>query len=137
MKNNKKLKASVLIVSMLILAVILIAALNLSLIAIREEKASVGASQSNQAFQAASTGVEVVMEDIIHGGHTLAKDLNNCKSSSGLIESGAYTVQLKDIMGVSFKCHVGSIDIHSIAKIKSVGTAMGQSRAIEASVSFP
>ncbi|MDP1884791.1 MAG: hypothetical protein Q8L10_05540 [Candidatus Moranbacteria bacterium] len=133
---TKKFKASILVVTMMIMGIILVSALSISLVSIQERKASMGANKSNQAYQIADTGIEMVMDDIINGDNDRVSDLTGCRPADGLIHNDAtgYTVELKDADENKIACNTNT-DLSEVIHIKSVGTASGQAqRSIEAAV---
>lgn len=135
MKKKTKLKASALVVSVVIMGIMLITALSVSLVSIRDRKASMSGSKSGQAFQNAQSGVEIVMNEILKGGYDKVNELNGCDSGDGLIKgANGYAVELKDEDGNKIVCNDGSKNISEIVSIKSVGTGSNNQRAIEAAV---
>jgi uncharacterized membrane protein len=137
MRLKSKNKASALIVSLLVLSIIIISSLSLSIVSIRERNASMGESRSNLVFQAADTGIEEVMQDILKSGYTTVSQLRNCKSD-GFIRNtdNTYYVELQDTSGAKIDCNGGTL-ISQIAAMKSVSNFSGESRAIMAAVVFP
>jgi hypothetical protein len=132
----KKHKASVLGATLVILGIILVSALSFSLVSIQERKASLGENKSNQAFQTANTGSELVLQDIKGNFGNSVDSLSNCDSSSGLIinSSAGYRVQLQDSDGNQINCNDSSKRVASVKSIKSVGVAGNNQRAIEVAV---
>ncbi|MDP1620560.1 MAG: FISUMP domain-containing protein [Candidatus Moranbacteria bacterium] len=131
--RTKNHPASILVVTMMIMGIILVSALSISLVSIQERKASMGANKSNQAYQIADTGIEMVMDDIVRGNKGQVSDLTGCQSD-GLIHGTDYTVELKDADENKIACN-SATDIAEVVHIKSVGTASGQAqRSIEAAV---
>ncbi|MEQ1674651.1 MAG: hypothetical protein ABL865_06420, partial [Candidatus Nitrotoga sp.] len=100
---------------------------------IQERKASTGANDSNRAFQTASTGTEIVLQDIIKGGHDNTGQLAGCNISTGLIDGSNYKVELRDNDGNKIMCGSGA-DIAMVRNIKSVGTIGQNQRAVEVAV---
>lgn len=150
----QKFKASVLIVTLIVLGIILVTALSVSLTSIKQKTASMGESKSGVAFQNAQSGIEIAMDAILEysttqGTETLktASELSAiglfCNDPvspekyaklipDGTILKGNFTVELeKSDADVSTACSMNIIDI---AAIKSVGTEASQKRAIEAVV---
>lgn len=137
-KKHKKNKGSTLVVTLFLLAIILISALSIALVAIKERKASIGSSEANKAYQSAETGVENVMQAIIKGKYPTVKAMWNGESytcSSGIIVGTGYTVELLDDTDSQIDC-MKDISIATIAKIKAVGSYKNSTRAISAPVSF-
>lgn len=139
---KKTEKASALVISMIVLGIVLASALSLSLVSIREEKASILSSRSSATFQAADKGIEVVMNDINNGGHVAGDRVDKilpskCISSSGRIEdsSDKYKVTLLDKDKAKINCDSSSKSISDVYFLRSVGTDTNQSqRAIEAPI---
>jgi hypothetical protein len=65
MKKYQKNKASVLVISMLILGAVITIALSLTLVALKERKTSISSSRSQVAYQMADEGVETVMNALL------------------------------------------------------------------------
>ncbi len=128
-----KLKASALVVTMLILGIILITALSISLVSVKERKASLGSNNSDQAFNTAQSGVESVLQQIkTNSSGTLADIFNSTNDCPGTISSGGYSVKLMDSSGnIVSGC---STPVSQIANLKSVGTYGQDQRAIEVAV---
>ncbi|HRY82359.1 MAG TPA: LamG domain-containing protein [Candidatus Moranbacteria bacterium] len=151
---------SVLIVALLILAMMLISALSLALVAVRERKASIGDVDSNKAFQNADTGIERVMQlitrgnfDYIGGGGTNSLITNiptfpngqqqfRCLPS-GYIEDNSssenfvVTLEKTNVSGTGLEqinCNNSEL-VSNIEKIKSVGSSSSTKRAVEVLVS--
>lgn len=120
-KIRQKIKfnrGSILAVSLIILGIMLISALSFSLVTIQERKASIGENTSNQAFQTASTGVEIVLQSIRNniGGKLSDIDID----CNGTISADGYSVQLQDDAGNPVTgCNTS---ILAVKKVKSVGT---------------
>lgn len=132
MNKKKRFRASILAITMIILGLVLMSALTVSLVVIKQKKASLGAGNSNTAFQTADTGVEKVMQDILSKASGKVNTLSNCVS--GIITGPSYTVQLKKADGTVVPCTDTATNVSDIASIKSVGTGKGEQRAIEAAV---
>jgi hypothetical protein len=136
--QTKKPKASILVVTMMIMGIILISALSISLVSIQERKASLGSNKSSQAYQIADTGIENVMNAIITTRANSIKtgaDIGSC--SDGKITGAGYVVELKiaDGTGNAITADCTTDKLSDIIAIKSVGTASGQAqRSIEAAV---
>ena len=125
-----RLKASALVVTMMILGIILITALSISLVSLRERKASLGSNDSNQAFYTAQSGVESVLQQIANNSTGTVSNIDS--DCSGTISSSGYSVKLLDSSGnVVSGC---STPVSNIAKLKSVGTEGQYQRAIEVAV---
>ena len=139
---KKKLKASILVVTMIILGIILLSSLSVSLVSLNERKASISNSKSNQAFQNAQSGVELVMQDIkksIEDGKSKVNELlsSTCDGDTKLIKAtdDSYTVELRD-MDSKIDCD-SSRPIADIAYLVSVGSFRDTQRSIQATVALP
>jgi hypothetical protein len=133
---KKNFKASILVVTMIILGIILLSSLSVSLVSLNERKASISDSKSNQAFQNAQSGVELVMQEI-ESGKTLINQLSNCDTDTMLIEDDAvsYTIELRD-MDSKLDCD-SSRPIADIAYLVSIGSFKDTKRSIKATIALP
>jgi len=141
--KNKKYGASVLAVTMIIMGIILVTALSVSLVSVKERKASIGGGRSGVAFQNAQTGVEKAMNVIVYNQDVALSALGgsglNCSDGSGIAtlkdpSDSSFTIQLKK---VDDSLITSCADLVSLATtIKSIGQDKGtqNSRAIEAAV---
>ncbi|MDO9231354.1 MAG: LamG-like jellyroll fold domain-containing protein [bacterium] len=136
--KNKK-KGSALVVTLFVLAIILISVLSITLVAVKERKASIGSSGSNRAYQSSDEGIEKVMQAITRGNYTtVGKMITGAgfSCSSGIITGTGYEVELLDIANAQIACIDSSTALVStITRIKSIGTASGNKRATDALVS--
>jgi len=132
--KTKKQKASILVVTMMILGIVLVTALSISVVSIQERKASMGSNKSNQAYQVADTGIEKVMQLIKDNSFDdTIKNIDTDGTCDGIFNSTVgYTVQLKDTADENIT--TCAVSVSAIASIKSIGTNSGQQRAIEAAV---
>jgi hypothetical protein len=157
---KEKNKASVLIVTIIILGLILLSVLSMTLVSFRERKASMGDVRSQQAFQNSEAGVESVLRAIITNTDP-AKKINElsgfeCKprgeipgvDNAILRETGAganlsYVAELKvfgyneDPNNLSKWSKCDSTLVKDIVYVKATGSGFGQQRAIEAAVIMP
>jgi|GEM_PF-6565559 len=148
---KEKNKASVLIVTIIILGLILLSVLSMTLVSFRERKASMGDVRSQQAFQNAEAGVESVLRAIISNTDPAKKisELTNfdCSQIAGidnaiLQETGptanlSYIAELKKFGydSANPSTYVNCSDLaSSIVYVKATGSGFGQQRAIEAAV---
>lgn len=149
----KKLKASVLVVSLIIMAIVLLTALSISLTSIRQRNASIGASKSTAAYQNAETGIEKAMNIVTGANSTdtintlfVSKGFS-CSASNNVATilppasgtyAGYYKIQLRYLAsGVDqYVPDCGTTLVGSVDNIKSIGTDVSNqdSRAIEAAV---
>lgn len=149
---KEKNKASVLIVTIIILGLILVSVLSMTLVSFRNRKASMGDVRSQQAFQNAEAGVESVLRAIIKNPTKKISELTdfNCSSIAGidnatLRETGAnanlsYIAELKKFGydSANSATYVKCDDLASnIVYVKATGSGFGQQRAIEAAVIMP
>ena len=141
--KQKKHKASILVVSLLILLIILATALTIATVANKQRQSSLGAGRSSQAFQNADTGVEVAMNALVNGtapnlgglltGFACAQDPTThhavLKSNNG----APYQIefQLEDSTQAT---DCSTTPPSTIKNIKSVGSAGSEQRAIQAAV---
>lgn len=148
----KKYKASVLVVTMVILGLILLSALSMMLVSLRERRASMSDVRSQQAFQNAQTGIELVMNAIIQKRSTNPNETvenigfdqcNDTSQNAVLSDSGdsTYTVELKKFGYIastpSTYTRCNTTKVSEVVYIKSVGSGVSQQRAIEAAVPMP
>jgi hypothetical protein len=140
--KTKKLKASVLIMSLLIMFAIVIITLSATLVSVRDRKISIGSGKSSRAFQTAQGGIEKALKVIIDLDGVDPVTLvssggfgGGCNSSSKLIEQTDYNIELKDKDGVRIDCDSPTATIADITSVKVVGReGTTENRAIEAAV---
>jgi hypothetical protein len=139
----KKHNASILVVTLLILGVVLMIALTVSLVSIKQRQASLGAGKSNLAFQNADTGVEEVMSKVVNNGGTTLGNLDATNWICSILTGGNHAVLKSVTKGYSVELKKAdetqstdcSTSASEIASIKSTGIGSNQeSRAIEAAV---
>lgn len=124
---------------MMILGIMLVTALSVSLVSLKERKTAMSGSKSGQAFQNAQSGVELVMQAVVKGGldtvNQIAGAVGDVTCSDGLIKNTSvpYTVELRDIDDKKIACN-STDDISTIASIKSIGAGGDSQRAIQAAV---
>lgn len=130
---KQKSKASVLVVSLIILGVILLIAISISSVSVQERKASMSSSHSSQAYQVAESGVEDVLERIKdNSGDANLNNIDNDGTCNGTFNSpNGYKVELKDSNGAILPCNS---PVSAVQLVKSTGTAGQDKRAIEAAV---
>lgn len=139
----KTKKASALVFSLIILSMMLATAISVASVAVKDRKSSLATDKSNQAFQVADSGVEVMLKKIYKGnyssGATLSQ-LTGCNDSSGTaIVSGdlgggkTYEISFYDSAGALMdECNVDEIE--DINQIKSVGSYASTLRAVQMAV---
>lgn len=105
MSKKKNKKGSALVVSLLVLMIILISALSISLVYIRERKASIANSKSNQAIQNLMTNIEEVKNDIIRNNRRLVSEIGTgepmLSCNAGIIEVGSSAVGRVELLDQS------------------------------------
>jgi hypothetical protein len=143
--TSKKFKGSAIIVTFFVMLIILTTALSLALVTIKDMKASIGASKSNLAYQAADEGVEAVMYKILKEGNTKVNQVtpssSNCKSD-GLIwdKNNYYVVELLDDTEPTktrISCNNSTADVSTIKYIKSIGISKDNAQKTERAVTVP
>lgn len=148
--QNRKYKASVLAVTLIVMGIVLATALTISAVSVRERKGSIGEGKSSQAYQIADMGVEHILKILIAENEaTPDKKISDivfdgCASCNGgliVCSDDNYEVQLKkeDPTDPDKTTEAECNDsVSEIVRIKSVGTVPGQSqRAVEAAVPAP
>lgn len=136
----KKIKGSVLVVTLIVLGIILVTALSVSLTSLKQRTASMGESKTGVAFQNAQSGIEIVMDGLLRNQSTLASlgSIFNCNDSTG---KAIITPDIENVFvevrndSESTPALCGDL-ASSITIMKSVGSDTGNSekRAIEAVV---
>jgi len=135
-------KGSVLAFSLIIMGMMLVVALGLASVSSIERKTSSSTNKSNQSFQVADSGVEMVLNriknaaglvDIANLGSGLTCDATTGNISASL-SNGTVDVALLDEAGAPVSCNSSTRTLADVKKIKSVGTFAGTTRAIEAAV---
>lgn len=142
MLKTKFKKASALVVTMMILGIMLVTALSVSLVSLKERKTAMSGSKSGQAFQNAQSGVELVMQAVVKGGldtvNQIAGAISNdaiCDGDDGLIKNVniPYAVELRNADDEKIACD-SDTDISTVASLKSIGSGGDSQRAIQAAV---
>jgi hypothetical protein len=136
----KRKKGSVLIFSLIILSLMLITALSIYFSSGKNRTSSLITNKSNQAFQAADSGAEIISREIYKESNMRIEDLGDCDSGgaetiSDYIDSGnerKYEVFFYDLNGNKLNCSSNVADINGL---HSVGTYGGTVRAVNISVS--
>jgi len=133
-KNNS---GSALIFSLITLSVMLVIAIGSFSISVINQQSGNATDKSVSSFQAADTGVEIVMKKIrsANSGETLRNE-GFCSDGENLytetIDGRKFTVNYFDASDIEMDCDIGLVS--QIAKIKSTGEFMGTSRAVEVNV---
>lgn len=139
--QSKKYKASVLAVTLIMMAIILASALSIATVSVRERKSSIGSNKSSWAYQAADMGVENVLGILLANPpeDTLSSvswgSNCSCETVAGYLEkwivcdNNNYRVQLKKQTAPPPNATFEDIDCDSIMyfvsdinRIKSIGT---------------
>jgi hypothetical protein len=134
-----KLKASALVVTMMILGIVLVSTLSIALVAVQERKASIGSDSSNQAYYKAEDGVEITMKAITQGELGSVNQIDGyldnvtCDADGLLVGTGGFKVELKDSNEAKIACNT-TTSIASVRSLKSVGTVGGNQRAVQVAV---
>lgn len=132
---NKKYPASILVVTIMIMGIVLVTALSISTVSVKERNSSIGSSQSTKAYQIADSGIEEVM-DVLIKNQALTIDATELScddtGSHAIITGNGYTVELKKVDEEELTDCENLVSV--IASIKSVGTSGNTQRAIEAPV---
>lgn len=139
--KNKTTKGSVLVFSLIMLSLILTSALAIAAATMIERKSSLTSNKSTQGFQVADSGVEIIAKKIKEaswsGGAISSLAGVTCSSNAitGYTDSptnkNKYVVTFYDSTPTQLAC---SDPIYRIAKIKSVGSYGGTTRAVEAPI---
>ena len=127
----KNQKGSVLGTTLIILSIFLAVSLSAVFVANQERRASIGASKSSIAFQAADSGIEAVMQRIVNNrSGTIANIDNTDGQCDGVVNSsGKYKVEFKDSSGNFITdCNTS---IAAISRMKSTGYSDQENRALE------
>lgn len=159
-KNNKKIKGSVLVVTLVIFGVIIVTSLSVTFAMLRQLKTSMLSSKTNIAFQNADEGIDRVMTVILKGAKTVDSSGNVTvgsvsdlltgagsgivctagapkrfrRTASGVVE---YTVEMLDSDGNNVSCESSnSADITVVTQLKAVGNdnATGTQRVVGANI---
>jgi Tfp pilus assembly protein PilX len=133
----KRKRGSALVFTLMVLSTALIAVIAVSLVSVMERRAAMTTNKSLGSFQVADSGLESVLDTLNHGNlsssdtiSTLAGTLGStCNSGSIKINSGS--VALSFVKADEVTVLTCGDTIADIAKIKSVGTASGTTRAVE------
>lgn len=136
-------RGSVLIFSLIVLALMLISALALAAVAVSEKKASLATERSSRSFQVADTGVEAVLREIYQANHpdlnALAGALGPSASCNGgvitLTQSNTeYRVTFFDNSGAQFASCSDGTWRREVVKLKSQGMSGNTTRAVEVGI---
>lgn len=146
MGKIKNLKASALVVTLMILGIVLLTGLSISLVSVNERKASLGAGDSGRAFQSAGSATEKLISAIQQLQQQQKQQANNpiyvkeiaiagASCTGGDIVGPGYNIELEDKNDAQIDCS-SNIPVGNVLNIKSVGTAGGDQRAIKTAVAF-
>lgn len=139
MKIKKGKKGSVLVFTLVILSMALVTAIAISAVTVIERRSSGSTADSNQAFQIADSGIEVVLNEIYQNNSTTVarltatSGLSSCTSGKITVPNGgnAYELTFKDDNGADINACDSPV---VIASVKSTGFYKQTTRAIEAVV---
>jgi hypothetical protein len=138
-KIKTKLKASALVVTMIILGLMLVSTLSIALVSVQERKASLGEDSSNKAYYKAEDGVEIVMKAITKGELNRVDQIDGylgnvtCDADGFLVGTDGFKVELKGANEDKIACNT-TTSIASVKSLKSVGTVGGNQRAVQVAV---
>ncbi|MCX6765710.1 MAG: hypothetical protein NT136_01995 [Candidatus Moranbacteria bacterium] len=141
-KIKQKISGSILVFTLIVLFIILATAIGIASVTVIERKTAGTTGKSTAGFQVADSGAEVILQKIYKDDsltdlNSLAASLGTTCSNgtiSGSISSGKdYTVTFYDDADPAVIVPCGD-PVSNVAKIKSVGTYAGTSRAIEVAV---
>lgn len=129
-------KGSVLVFSLIVLAMILVMALGISAVTITERKTASGTGKSIKAFENAESGVEEVIQKAkgVSASTTLSSVFtDSCSCASGIVtcDSSKYKITLYKTGETENQVMACTDTISQIVAIKSVGTYSDTVRAVE------
>lgn len=133
----RKFKASILVVSLMVMGFILVTALGIAVVSVTQRNSSIGSNKSTQAYQMAENGSEYILQKIRSNFTGKVSAIDTDGICDGVYHSAnGYTVTLEDQTGATITDCTRSVA--DIVNIKSIGSNRGEQRAIEAAVaSFP
>lgn len=142
--QNRHLKGSTLVFSLIVLAFLLVSALSLAVIAVSEKRAALSSAKSSLSFQAADGGAEAVLAAIKEGdaentatpGTNVSIndfiDCNQGKVEGGNANNGTFEVTFyQDDTDNTLACSDDRLDV---VRIVSKGTYAGTTRAIDVGI---
>ena len=138
--QNKKFKGSILVATMLVVGMMLVAAISISITSLKERKASIGADDSNQAYQNADSGIEYMMDAILaairNDPATKVEALPGMRCpGDAQFASINYRVELKKDDGAGAEISAECTDeLTKIVAIKSIGDDGQTQRAMRANL---
>lgn len=138
-------KGSVLVFSLIVLAILLSAAITVATVSVINRRSTLTTTESNQSFQVANSGLELIMKEIYKNGSThaslnaLATALGGGATCSGStitktnVAGGTITVSFFDNANAPINCT--DTDWRSkVADVKSEGTFSGSTRVVETAI---
>ena len=130
----RKFKASILVVSLMVMGIILVTALGIAVVSVTQRNSSIGSNKSIQAYQLAESGSEYMLQKIRDNSGKQISAIDNIDGiCDGVYHSAnGYTVTLEDQTGAAITDCTRSVA--DIVNIKSIGSNRGEQRAIEAAV---
>ncbi|OGI22169.1 MAG: hypothetical protein A2808_04065 [Candidatus Moranbacteria bacterium RIFCSPHIGHO2_01_FULL_55_24] len=139
--RHKKARGSVLVFSLIVLSFLLISALSVAAVAVSETKTSIAVNRSSVAFQAADSGVEILLEKIYSGScdSSALSCLGTCSGGeiTGNVGSGNYKINFYENDGA----HISSCSTTTwrtdVVHLKSEGIYGRTTRAVEVEVKHP
>ncbi len=140
--KNKLKSGSVLVYTLIILFVLLSMALSIASVTVIEKKSALTTGKSNQAFQVADSGAEIIMQAVRKGSYDTISEMADAYDGADCYRG----VMTADISGgkirvTFFDKEDGGDPIDncensfsSVRRIKSVGSYEGSVRAVEVAV---
>lgn len=138
-------KGSVLVFSLIVLAILLSAAITVATVSVINRRSTLTTTESNQSFQVANSGLELIMKEIYKNGSThpslgaMATALGGGATCSGgtitktNVAGGTITVSFFDNARAPINCT--DTDWRSkVADVKSEGTFSGSTRVVETAI---
>lgn len=139
-KSFSSQKGSVLVFSLIVLSFMLVSALSISTVSVSEQKISGTSNRSNVSFQAADSGIEIILQKIYKGNFASSplSALGSCSDGiiSGSTGAGTYKVSFYSGTGQSDRltsCSDSSWRSRTV-RIISQGAYAGTTRAVEVGV---
>lgn len=134
-------RGSVLVFSLMVLAVMLSAALTIATVSVTNRQSVGVSSESTQSFQVANSGAELAAQKIYKGNNATLIDLaasmgaacNANTITKNNFSGGTVVMTFFDNNGIAIACN--DVDWRSkVVRMKSEGTASGTTRVIETAV---
>lgn len=137
-KLSSSCKGSVLIFSLIVLAFMLVSALSVATVSVTERRSSLATDKSSRSFQAADSGVEIMLQKIYKGGFETSplSALGSCNNGeiSDTLNSGTYTITFYDNADDPLTSCDDAAWRSKVVKIKSAGVSGNTTRAVTVGV---